>query len=46
MTMWVLAAMQYTDDFNPVSGYTVKQGMAFNREASHIGQELGALDAH
>lgn len=32
MAMWILAAMQYTDNFNPVSGYTVKQSMAFNKD--------------
>ena len=45
MTLWILAAMQYTDDFNPVSGHTVKQGMALYREASDIGQKLWALAA-
>ena len=38
MALWILAAMQYTDDFNPVRGHTVKQGMAFYREASGVRQ--------
>jgi hypothetical protein len=38
--------MQYPDNFNPVDGHTVKQGMAFYREASGIWQEFGAFGAH
>lgn len=46
MALWILAAMQYTDYFNSVGGYTVKQGVAFDGDASGVRQEFGALGTH
>jgi hypothetical protein len=36
MALWILATMQYTDDFDPVGGHTVRQAMAFHRDASGV----------
>ena len=46
MPLWILAAMQDTDDFNSVRGHTVKQGVAFYREAPGARQELWALGSY
>lgn len=46
VALWILAGMQYTDDFNPVGGYAVKQGVTLNGEASSFRHELGAFCAH
>ena len=36
MALWILAAMQDADYLNPVGGYTIKQGVAFDRYASRV----------
>ncbi len=36
MALWILTAMQYSDDFNPVRCHTVKQGMAFYGQTSDV----------
>jgi hypothetical protein len=46
MALWILPAVQYTEDFYSLSGNTVKQYMALDGKASDIRQELRALGAH
>jgi len=43
MALWILAAMQYSDDFNFARCHMVKQGMAFYGETSDIQNLLEAL---
>ena len=38
--------MQYPVDFNPVGGYTIKQDVAFDGDASRVMQAFGVLASH